>query len=221
MIEGTTYVGYVPYSAAGGDMVRLSMKAAEKIRRDGQAFMARAVPAMARVAGVLLEPPFDALHTEECMMATLPSRTTLTFDPVVSWVVCPVRMTRWMAQRVLLTARPVQQSRVVLAAAGFEVHAVDRDEAALSALDATTRRLGLPVTVEALDLETDGVSLGAGAYALVTVFHYLHRPLLPAIAAAMAEGALLLYETFTVEQAALGTRRTRRSCSSTASWRGW
>jgi rhodanese-related sulfurtransferase len=93
---------------------------------------------------------------------------------------------------------------LLLAAAGFEVHAVDRDEAALSALDAAARRLGLPVTVEALDLEAGGASLGAGAYALVTVFHYLHRPLLPAIAAAMAEGALLLYETFTVDQAAVG-----------------
>ncbi len=93
---------------------------------------------------------------------------------------------------------------LLLAAAGFEVHAVDRDEAALSALDATARRLGLPVTVETLDLETGEVSLGAGAYALVTVFHYLHRPLFPAIAAAMAPGGLLLYETFTVDQAALG-----------------
>ena len=36
------------------------------------------------------------------------------------------------------------------------------------------------------------------------MFHYLHRPLFPSLVAAMAGGALLLYETFTVDQAALG-----------------
>jgi rhodanese-related sulfurtransferase len=93
---------------------------------------------------------------------------------------------------------------LLLAGAGFEVHAVDRDDAAVASLDATARRLGLPVTVERLDLETGEPQLGQAAYALVTVFHYLHRPLLPAIVDAMAPEALLLYETFTVDQAALG-----------------
>ena len=93
---------------------------------------------------------------------------------------------------------------LLLAAAGFDVHAVDRDEAALGSLDAAARRLGLPVTVETLDLESGRPNVGDGAYALVTVFHYLHRPLFPAVLAAMAPGALLLYETFTVDQAALG-----------------
>jgi rhodanese-related sulfurtransferase len=93
---------------------------------------------------------------------------------------------------------------LLLAAAGFEVHAVDLDEAALASLDATARGVGLPVTVEQVDLETGRADLGARAYALVAVFHYLHRPLFPALVAAMAPGALLLYETFTVDQAALG-----------------
>ena len=93
---------------------------------------------------------------------------------------------------------------LLLAAAGFDVHAIDRDEDALAVLDAAARRLGLPVTVERVDLETGPPGLGDGAYALVTVFHYLHRPLFPSLIAAMAGGALLLYETFTVDQAALG-----------------
>jgi rhodanese-related sulfurtransferase len=93
---------------------------------------------------------------------------------------------------------------LLLAATGFEVHAVDRDEEALAALDGAARRLGLPITVESLDLEAERPALGDGAYALVTVFHYLHRPLFPALAAALAPDALLLYETFTVDQAARG-----------------
>ncbi|HET9315464.1 MAG TPA: rhodanese-like domain-containing protein, partial [Vicinamibacteria bacterium] len=93
---------------------------------------------------------------------------------------------------------------LLLAAAGFEVRAVDRDDEALAALAESARRLELPVTVERLDLETGQVDLGTRAYALVAVFQYLHRPLFPAIVDAMAPGALLLYETFTVDQAAAG-----------------
>jgi rhodanese-related sulfurtransferase len=93
---------------------------------------------------------------------------------------------------------------LLLAAAGFDVHAVDRDDAALGALRGASQRLDLPVSVERLDLETGAVDLGGREYALVVVFHYLHRPLFPAIVDAMAPGALLIYETFTVDQAAVG-----------------
>jgi tellurite methyltransferase len=95
---------------------------------------------------------------------------------------------------------------LLLAAAGFAVDAVDRDEAALSALRATADRLELPVATVRVDLEA-APSLERDAYALVVVFHYLHRPLFPALVASVAPGGLLLYETFTVEQAAVGKPR--------------
>jgi rhodanese-related sulfurtransferase len=95
---------------------------------------------------------------------------------------------------------------LLLAAAGFAVDALDRDEAALSFLRATADRLDLPVVTRAVDLEA-APSLERDAYALVVVFHYLHRPLFPALAAALAPGGLLVYETFTVGQPALGRPR--------------
>lgn len=93
---------------------------------------------------------------------------------------------------------------LLLAAAGFEVDAIDRDEAALAELRRSAARLELPVTTQTRDLESGEVDLGAERYALVVVFHYLHRPLFPAIVRALAPGGLLLYETFTVDQAARG-----------------
>jgi rhodanese-related sulfurtransferase len=93
---------------------------------------------------------------------------------------------------------------LLLAAAGFQVRAVDRDAAAVEALQATAERLSLDVHAEALDLESGSPDLGTGAYALVVVFQYLHRPLFPALVAALAPGGLLLYETFTVDQARRG-----------------
>lgn len=95
---------------------------------------------------------------------------------------------------------------LLLAAAGFTVDALDRDETALAFLRATADRLELPVATARVDLEA-APALERGAYALVAVFHYLHRPLFPALVDALAPGGLLVYETFTVEQAELGRPR--------------
>ena len=85
-------------------------------------------------------------------------------------------------------------------------------------------RRGAPVPARPRAGARPGVrtpELGTAAYALVVVFHYLHRPLFPALVAAVAPGGLLLYETFTVDQAGRGVPRTRTSCSSTASSGDW
>jgi len=93
---------------------------------------------------------------------------------------------------------------LMLAAAGFPVRAVDRDAGLVEALSATAQRLGLPLRAAVLDLETGTADLGTEAYDLVLVFNYLHRPLFPALLRALAPGGLLLYETFTIEQARRG-----------------
>jgi SAM-dependent methyltransferase len=78
------------------------------------------------------------------------------------------------------------------AARGNRVTACDRDAVALAGL------AGLPgVSTREADLEDGspwpfvGVQFGA-----VVVTNYLHRPLFPAIAATLAPGGVLLYETF-------------------------
>lgn len=91
-----------------------------------------------------------------------------------------------------------------LARAGFTVHAVDRDGDALAALAADAAAEGLPLTVERLDLESGDPRLGRSRFAGIVVVHYLHRPLMPALVAALQPGGVLIYETFTVHQAARG-----------------
>lgn len=75
---------------------------------------------------------------------------------------------------------------------GHPVTAVDRDVASLADL-----RANAAVTVLAAELE-DGRpwALGDRCFAGVIVTNYLHRPLLPAIVAAVAPGGCLIYETF-------------------------
>ena len=73
---------------------------------------------------------------------------------------------------------------------GFSVCAVDRDISALLPLAASGGE------VRQIDLEAgDASRLGTG-YDAIVVTNYLHRPLLPAIAQALAAGGVLIYETF-------------------------
>jgi rhodanese-related sulfurtransferase len=108
------------------------------------------------------------------------------------------------AGRALDVACGAGRHALLLAAVGLEVRAVDRDTARIEALGTLAARLGLAVTAEVLDLEAPGADLGAAAHDLVLAVHYLHRPLFPALVRALRPGGLLLYETFTVDQAALG-----------------
>lgn len=91
-----------------------------------------------------------------------------------------------------------------LAAAGYETEAVDRDGEALSDLRQLAVELGLTVDARAVDLERSGVSLGEARYDLIVVTRYLHRPLFAAIRDALRPEGVLVYETFTVEQASRG-----------------
>jgi len=93
---------------------------------------------------------------------------------------------------------------LLMAGAGYSVRAIDRDVEKIASLRADAERLSLPLTAETLDLEKEGLDLGASICDLLLVVHYLHRPLFPAIVRALRPGGLLLYETYTIDQAARG-----------------
>ena len=91
-----------------------------------------------------------------------------------------------------------------LASAGYPVRAVDREEGQVGRLNALARRLQLPLDAAVVDLEVGDVDLGEAEWELVLVFNYLHRPLFPSLVRALKPGGVLLYETFTCEQARRG-----------------
>jgi len=116
---------------------------------------------------------------------------------------------------------------LLLASAGFEVRAIDRNPEAIAFVRATAARLSLRLETEVVDLETDpppdllvhrlvrrsakregGSAEREGGspsgYDTVLVFNYLHRPLLPALRAAVKPGGRIFYETFTARQAERG-----------------
>ncbi len=88
------------------------------------------------------------------------------------------------------------------AARGFAVTGVDRDAAALAAsLDLATAGKAELITA---DIETGPWPLPGRLFDAVLVFNYLWRPLWPDLIAALAPGAVLVYETFAAGNAAVG-----------------
>ena len=84
-----------------------------------------------------------------------------------------------------------------LAAAGFALTGVDRDAEALAGLQG----LGELITA---DLENGPWPLAGRRFGAVLVTNYLWRPLLPTIVDSVADGGVLIYETFADGQQTLG-----------------
>jgi SAM-dependent methyltransferase len=133
--------------------------------------------------------------------------------PAYQTAMCPQAPSSWLVEnadlvvpgaRALDVACGSGRHALWLAERGCRVHAIDRDGAALAALAERAAARGLPITTERLDLERPAVSLGIARYDLIVVVHYLFRPLFPVLRQALAPGGVLVYETFTVAQAARG-----------------
>ena len=99
-----------------------------------------------------------------------------------------------------LAAGNGRHSRILIER-GFAVRAVDRDASALLTL------AGPRCEVSQVDLETGAPWLLGAGYDGVVVTNYLYRPLLPAIANALASGGVLIYETFARGNERLGRPR--------------
>lgn len=97
---------------------------------------------------------------------------------------------------------------MLMASAGFDVRAIDRDADAIAFVRQTAGRLNLDLDAAVVDLETTPPSdLPASAYDVILVFNYLHRPVMPVLRDALAPGGRIFYETFTTRQAERGHPR--------------
>jgi len=99
---------------------------------------------------------------------------------------------------------------VYLALHGFDVEAWDRAPEALAAGEALATRLGVHITTHVCDLERRSVEIPEARYDLVTIFRFLHRPLLPKLERALAPGGRLVYETFRIGQERYGRPKSPR-----------
>ncbi len=94
------------------------------------------------------------------------------------------------------------RNTLFLAAQGYTVDAIDRDEQALAETAAVAAQRGLAsVAVHAVELEdpTHPPDIPAARYDAGLVFFYLYRPLFPALLRALKPGGVLVCETFLID----------------------
>lgn len=94
---------------------------------------------------------------------------------------------------------------IFLASKGFSVFLADRSEEALEQARLKAQEAGVTVQFWQVDLEQEGVNpLEGFTFSAVLVFRYLHRPLIHFIKKSLRQGGILMYETYTTEQARFG-----------------
>ncbi len=141
----------------------------------------------------------ELYRTEACRLVELGS------DRAVSWLVENADLLP-PSGRALDVACGSGRHALLLGAVGFEVVAIDRDEERIGVLRELATRVDGSIETVQRDLETGDVDFGVAEYDLVVVVNYLHRPLFPVLARALRPGGVLLYETFTMEQAVANGR---------------
>jgi tellurite methyltransferase len=92
---------------------------------------------------------------------------------------------------------------VFLAEQGFRVEAVDISPVGLRMARRRAREKAVKVRFRQADLNS--FPLRPNFYDLITVFYFLNRRLIPRIKRALKEGGMIVYETYTNQQAKLGT----------------
>lgn len=110
--------------------------------------------------------------------------------------------------RILDVACGTGLNGLFLAEQGADVLLCDRNADALATVRRTAADRNVQVRTWCIDLERDlplcGCPLAPESFAGILVFRYLHRPLLPCLASALAPGGVLIYETFLMEQRRFG-----------------
>lgn len=92
---------------------------------------------------------------------------------------------------------------VFLAKIGYEVEGVDISAEAVSDALEEARKAEVTIRAEVADLEGEYV-IKKGAYDVIICFRYLQRSLIPQIKNGLRKGGMVVYETFTIDQARFG-----------------
>lgn len=96
------------------------------------------------------------------------------------------------------------RNAIYLAARGFDVDGVDVDAGAVARARASARKLGAPIRAVVGNVEDGTYILPMDTYDVIVVFRYLHRPLFRDIREGLKPGGVVVYQTFTVDQAQFG-----------------
>lgn len=180
-----------------------------ELPRRGETLFIVGGQAASRAAEILGERDRWQLESSVEEPATWPEEELVTSPPAPLW-----SPNTWLREhhrtiprggRVLDLAMGSGRNSVFLALAGYRVEGEDILPEAVEFARRLAKRHRVEVEARVGDVTRAG-ALAPGAYDGVVVFNFLERALLPGLAAALAPGGVLIYETFTTEQG----RRVKR-----------
>ena len=96
------------------------------------------------------------------------------------------------------------RNAIYLATRGFDVDGVDADPRKVAHARTASRKLGAPIRATVGNVEDGTYILPSESYDLIIVFNFLHRPLFVDIKDGVAPGGVVVYQTYTVNQARHG-----------------
>ncbi len=96
------------------------------------------------------------------------------------------------------------RNAIYLATRGFDVDGVDADPQRVARARTASRKLGAPIRAIVGNVEDGTYELPIESYDLIIVFNFLHRPLFDDIKDGVREGGVVVYQTYTVDQARHG-----------------
>jgi SAM-dependent methyltransferase len=99
------------------------------------------------------------------------------------------------------------RNAIYLATRGFDVDGVDADPKKITRARTAARKLNAPIRAMVGNVEDGTYIIPLETYDVIVVFNYLFRPLLREIRDGIVPGGVVVYQTFTVEQARLGRPR--------------
>jgi SAM-dependent methyltransferase len=199
--------GHVPFA-------ELRARRAELPPRDRPLLLVADDPALAaRAAGSLAESGHDQVFWLEASLAEIEGGLAETGPAARLWRPAPFLdevLPAIARGRAADLAAGAGREAVFLAINGFDVEAWDSDAEALDRARALAARNGVTLRTVIADLEAEASPLPESAFDLVTCFRFLHRPILPMIALALAPGGTLVYETYRLGQERFGKPRRPR-----------
>jgi rhodanese-related sulfurtransferase len=96
------------------------------------------------------------------------------------------------------------RNAIYLATRGFDVDGVDVDPDTVARARARARRLQAPIRAVVGNVEDGTYIVPLEAYDVIVVFNYLHRPLFNDVRDGLKPGGVVVYQTYTTEQARYG-----------------
>jgi rhodanese-related sulfurtransferase len=97
------------------------------------------------------------------------------------------------------------RNALYLATRGFDVDGVDADPRRVARARVAARKLGVPMRAMVGNVEDGTYIIPIETYNVIVVFNYLHRPLFKDIKDGVVPGGVVVYQTYTVEQARFGS----------------